>query len=373
MKLLSLFLVSIFLFGCKSETGKKASLKNETMETTFYVGTYTKKDSKGIYKYQISEEGKLTRIGLVAETINPTFLVKSKDKKTLFSVGETDANGIGYVKSFKITKDALQLISNEKSGGSGPCFVAVNDDNYVVTANYRSGSVGLLKADASGKLSTLLDVQQHVGKGTTERQKGPHAHSAWFHPAKKEVISVDLGTNELLFSTIDTHTNQLVATAQKSLKMEDGAGPRHLTFHPNNKWIYVLNELDNTVSLVKEKDGKYFVDFSIATLPSDFTAFSKAADIHITKDGKFLYASNRGHESIVMYAVNSENGTLKTIGYEPVLGKHPRNFSLSPDEQFLLVANQDTDNIVSFKRDATTGTLTFVSEVAAPMPVCILF
>jgi 6-phosphogluconolactonase len=155
--------------------------------------------------------------------------------------------------------------------------------------------------------------------------------------------------------------------------MAEGAGPRHLTFHPNNKWIYVLNELNNTVSLVKEKNEAYEVDFSIATLPKDFTAFSKAADIHISKDGKFLYASNRGHESIVIYEVNPENGTLKTIGYQPVLGKHPRNFSLSPDEKYLLVANQDTNNIVSFKRDAKTGELTFVSEVAAPMPVCILF
>lgn len=368
MKLLPLFFLALFFFGCKTVT-----VKQNNMNTSFYVGTYTNKESKGIYKYQISEKGELQKIGLVAETINPTFLTKSKDQKTLFAVGETNVNGTGYVKSFKITKDSLSLISKEESGGAGPCFVAINDDNYVVTANYGGGSVGLLKADASGKLSKLLYVQQHTGKGATDRQKGPHAHSAWFHPTKKEVISVDLGTNELLFSTIDTTTNQLVATTQKSLKMAAGAGPRHITFHPNNQWIYVLNELDNTVSLVKEKDENYFVDFSITTLPSDFTAYSKAADIHITKDGKFLYASNRGHESIVMYAVNSENGTLKTIGYEPVLGKNPRNFSLSPDEQFLLVANQDTDNIVSFKRDTVTGTLTFVIEVTAPTPVCILF
>lgn len=373
MKVLPIVLISIFFFGCKSETVKKSSVKKNSMHTSFYVGTYTKKDSKGIYKYQLSDKGELKKIGLAMETINPTFLVKSKDQKTLFAVGETNENGTGFIKSFKINNDSLQLISKEKSGGPGPCFVAINDDNYLVTANYGGGNVGLLKADASGKLSKLLNVQQHVGKGTTDRQKGPHAHSAWFHPTKNEVISVDLGTNELLFSKIDTQKNELVYSKQKSLKMAEGAGPRHLTFHPNNKWIYVLNELNNTVSLVKEKEDTYFVDYTISTLPKDFTAYSKAADIHLSKDGRFLYASNRGHESIVIYEVNLENGMLTTIGYEAVLGKSPRNFSLSPDGQFLLVANQDTDNIVSFKRDAATGTLSFVSEVTAPMPVCILF
>ena len=365
-KILVLFAFTL-LFNCQDSKMK------EEKTTSFYVGTYTKKDAKGIYKYELSKEGKLKQIGLVAETINPTFLVKSNDNKTLFTVGETNVNGTGFIKSFKIEKDSLQLISKEESGGAGPCFVAINDENYIVTANYGGGSVGLLKADASGKLSTLLHVQQHVGKGTTDRQKSPHAHSAWFHPTKKEVISVDLGTNQLWFSTIDTKKGELVLTAQKTLQMAKGAGPRHLTFHPNNKWIYVLNELNNTVSLIKEKNEAYYVDSSITTLPKDFTAFSKAADIHISKDSKFLYASNRGHESIVIYEVNSENGNLKTIGYEPVLGKSPRNFSLSPDEKYLLVANQDTNNIVSFKRDAITGKLTFVSEVAAPMPVCILF
>lgn len=365
-KILILFAFTLF-FNCQDSKMK------EEITTSFYVGTYTKKDSKGIYKYQLSKQGKLKPIGLVTETINPTFLVKSNDAKTLFAVGETTADGKGIIKSFKIEKDTLQLISREETGGAGPCFVTANHNNYIVAANYRGGNVGLLKADTTGKLSALLHVQQHVGKGITKRQEAPHAHSAWFHPTKKEVISVDLGTNQLWFSTIDTVKNEFVFTAQKTLQMADGAGPRHLTFHPNNKWIYVLNELNNTVSLVKEKDNHYYVDFSIPTLPKDFTAFSKAADIHISKDGLFVYASNRGHESIVIYKVHPTNGTLTTIGYESVLGKHPRNFSLSPDEKFLLVANQDTNNIVSFKRDVETGKLTFISEVAAPMPVCILF
>jgi 6-phosphogluconolactonase len=135
----------------------------------------------------------------------------------------------------------------------------------------------------------------------------------------------------------------------------------------------VLNELNNTVSLVKEKKNSYFVDSSISTLPKDFTTYSKAGDIHISKDGKFLYASNRGHESIAIFKIDLANGTLKTVGYEPVLGKNPRNFSLTPDGKFLIVANQDTNTIVAFKRNAETGKLSFVSEVSCSMPVCVVF
>ncbi|WP_232734743.1 lactonase family protein [Polaribacter sp. ALD11] len=342
-------------------------------ENIFYVGTYTKKDSKGIYKFRLSKEGKLQNLGLAAAITNPSFLAKSKDGKTLFAVEETNENNTGFISSYEVRKDTLKFLSKQETGGAHPCFVAVNKDNYLLTANYTGGNIGLLKADKKGNIAPLSFVQQHIGKGITDRQKTPHAHSAWFHPTKDEVISVDLGTNELWFSTLDTTKKELVFTDQKKLKMAEGAGPRHLTFHPNNKWFYVLNELNNTVSLVKEKNDTYFVETSIATVPENFTGISSAADIHISKDGKFLYTSNRGHDTIAIFKLNSENGTLTTVGYQSVLGKNPRNFSLSPDEAFLLVANQDTDNIISFKRDATTGKLTFVAEVAAPMPVCILF
>jgi 6-phosphogluconolactonase len=264
-------------------------------------------------------------------------------------------------------------VSKQESGGAHPCFIAVNKYNYIVTANYTGGNIGLLKATRTGEIAPISFVQQHIGKGSTERQTSPHAHSTWFHPTKNEVISIDLGTNELWFSTLDKTKNELVYTTQKKLKMLHGAGPRHLTFHPNKKWMYILNELNNTVSLVKEKNDVYFIKVSITTLPAGFTTDSKAADIHITKDGKFLYTSNRGAESIAIFKVNSENGSLTNIGYAPVLGANPRNFSLSPNQEFLLVANQDTNNIISFKRNIFSGALTFIDEIFAPTPVCILF
>ena len=366
------FTASIFLFACNTkEKPKEKILKN--MNISFYVGTYTNKESKGVYKYSLSSKGELKKIGLVAKTENPSFLAKTKNNKTLLAVNEINDNGTGKVTAFTIEKDSLRFINSQKSGGAHPCFITVNKKGHVLVANYTGGNIGLLQTDSNGKLSELLDIQQHVGKGTTERQKAPHAHSTWFHPTKNEIISVDLGTNQLWFSKIDTIENKLVFSKSKTLNMAVGAGPRHLEFHPNNKWIYVLNELNNTVSLVKEKENSFQIDATISTLPKDFSESSSGADIHVSKDGKFLYASNRGHNSIVIYEINQKNGHLKSVDFEPTLGENPRNFSLSPDNQYLLVANQDSDNIISFKRDSETGKLNFVSKINAPTPVCVLF
>lgn len=346
---------------------------NEKVTTDFYVGTYTNGESKGIYQYQIDENGLLTNKGLMAEIVNPSFLAKTPDNTTLVAVSEVDENGTGFVHSYKIEKDTLVFVSKSKSGGAHPCFITVNNKNQVLVANYSGGNVGYLQIDDQNGLTNVLSLQQHVGKGTTSRQEAPHAHSTWFHPNKKDIISVDLGTNELWFSTIDDTKNELVFTNQKKLKMAEGAGPRHLTFHPNNRWIYVLNELNNTVSLVRNDGEKYVIDSSISLLPEGYEKYTKGADIHVTKDGKFVYASNRGHDSIVIFNVNQQNGVLTLVGFESVKGANPRNFSLTPDNRFLLVANQDTNNIVCFQRDFKTGKLTFVNQIAAPNPVCLLF
>jgi len=274
---------------------------------------------------------------------------------------------------FAIEKDTLIYKSTSKSGGENPCFVAVNHKNQVLVANYSGGNVGFLALNADGELSDLLFVQQHFGKGTTSRQEAPHAHSAWFHPKTNDVISVDLGTNQLWFSKIDARNKELVFTNQKTLNMAEAAGPRHLVFHPNKNWMYVLNELNNTISLVTNNNGNYSIKTTVSTLPKGYEKYTKAADIRVSNDGKFLYASNRGHNSIAIFKVNLQNGDLVLVGFEPVKGANPRNFSLTLDDKFLLVANQDSNNIVSFKRDVETGKLSFVNEIQAPNPVCILF
>jgi len=229
----------------------------------------------------------------------------------------------------------------------------------------------LFQLQENGRLKRK-DVQQYEGKSITERQEAPHAHSVWFEPNSDNIITVDLGTDYLWFSKIID--NKLESQTNLSIKTTPGAGPRHLAFHPTKPWFYVINELNNTITLFKKSgSNNYEADTTVSTLPANFEGDSFCADIHISGDGKFLYASNRGHNSLAIFKVNQESGTLTLIGHESVKGDWPRNFSLSPDEDFIVVANQKSQNLVSFKRDKITGLLTYVNEITAPSPVCVLF
>lgn len=371
MRIYIVMLLILLQFSCQKN---EDNASQESKSHSFFVGTYTKGESEGIYKYLLQDDGTLKSIGLVAKSENPSFLTKSEDGKYLVVVNETNKENTGTVESFLITEDSLELISRSSSGGAHPCYVAVNNNGVVLTANYTGGSMGLLRLNKKGELTTLLDKHLHTGSGITDRQKAPHVHSAWFEPASNQIISVDLGTDELWFSQLDTSQQKLLSSEQEKLKMPPGSGPRHLVFHPNNQWIYVLNELSNAVVLVqKSDDGKYENGVSITTLPADFTEPNTSADIHISSDGKFVYTSNRGHNSIAIYSVNTSDGSLALVGHESTKGDGPRNFSLSPGDEYLLVANQHSNNIVSFKRDKATGLLMYESQVEAPTPVCILF
>lgn len=369
------FLFAVFsIFILTSCQTNDEEVMEENNHYSFYVGTYTNSESQGIYKYLLHEDGTLKNIGLAAISESPSFLAMSADKKFLIAVNEINKDGVGTVESFLVDRDSLKFINRSSSGGAHPCFVAVNKDGYVLVANYTGGNIGLLKLKSDGNLSELLDLQQHSGSGATERQKGPHAHSVWFEPNSNNVISIDLGTNEILFSHLDTETIKLLPSNPYKLEMKSGAGPRHLAFHPNSKWIYVVNELDCTVTLLKKSDNdNYEKGVSISTLPDGFTDPNTCADIHISSDGKFLYASNRGDNSIAIFEVNAQDGSLILVAHESTRGDGPRNFSLTPDENYLLVANQNTKNIVSFKRNKVTGLLNYISEIEAPTPVCILF
>ncbi len=345
------------------------STTSENKDTSFYIGTYTDGASKGIYKLALKEDGSFTEPVLAAEAANPSFLAFNKNKDILLAVNENDP---GTIESFQVNGDTLVQINSSNTGGAHPCYVTTNNQDYVLVANYSGGNVGLLKLNEDGNLSELLDLEQHKGKGTTDRQEGPHAHSAWFVPDGSGIISVDLGTNQLWFSSIITETNKLDPNPTQKLDFEPGAGPRHLVFHPTKNYVYVLNELNNTISQIENKDGNYTILNNTSILPGDFKDFSKAADIHISQDGKFIYASNRGHDSIAILEV-LEDGSLKLLANEPTRGKDPRNFQITPDEKFIVAANQNGNNLVSYKRDSETGLLTYVAQVNAPAPVCILF
>lgn len=372
MKFKSYFIAvaTLVVVACQP-TKEQKETNTFTPEHTFYVGTYTNiGDSKGIYQYAIDTAGHLQKIKLLAETEDPSFLAKSNNNRYLLAVNELEQGGLS---SFTIETDTLIFNNQVSTEGMHPCYVSTNKRDYVLAANYSSGNVSLFKLQNDGTVSELLDQQQHEGSDTTDRQKGPHAHFANFFPNNpNEAVAVDLGANELYFYSIDSDSS-IIKQKNEPVKMASGAGPRHVAFHPNNQWLYVINELNGTVTqLVKEKEG-YRIGKSISTLPEDFEGENTCADIHVSADGKFLYGSNRGHNSIAIYQIAPADGTLSLIGFESTKGDGPRNFTLSPDENFLLVANQNTNNIVSFRRDKTTGKLSFIEEVEAPTPVCLLF
>ena len=369
MSRLGLTLLIIFALGCRNQNEEKP------MGIPFYLGTYTDGASEGIYKYMLNPDGLIKELGLMARTENPSFLAFSADGSYLLAVNEvSNENREGYVSSFEIGADTLMHLDKKPSGGAHPCHIVTHPEGYVVVANYSGGNMGLLKIMEDGTLSELLDIQQHQGSGSHERQEGPHAHSGWFTPDGR-VISVDLGTNQLWFSEIDRRDTKFRPADPQTLSMEAGAGPRHLAMHPRNPWIYVVNELSSSVSLIRRDsaDSPLRIAQTLSTLPEGFTGDNTCADIHISPDGKFLYASNRGHNSIAVFSVDPESGSLTAAGHESTRGETPRNFSLSPDGQFLLVANQNTNNIVSFRRNEASGSLTFIDEIEAPTPVCILF
>lgn len=361
----------LLMNACTSNSDNKNTIYNYD----FYVGTYTEKESKGIYKYRLHDNGNIEKIGLAVETENPSFLCKSNDDKYIIAVNEiSNSDGVGTVEAFKVEKDSLIFINRSSSGGAHPCYVTINDEGYVLTANYSGGNIGLLKINNKGNLTELLDLKQHVGHGTTDRQKNPHAHSAMFFNLTNIIISADLGTNELWFYKIDTQNDKLLPYKQPKLRLPEGAGPRHLAVHKNNKWIYVINELNSSIShVVFSEEGKFELLNSISTLPKNYEGENYCADIHITQDGNFLYASNRGDNSIAIFSIDSDNGSLSLVGHESTRGEWPRNFSLSSDEKYLLVANQYTNNIVSFKRDKISGLLKYVDQKNSPAPVNILF
>lgn len=378
---ISITLVLLIIMSCKdSNPNSKKEMQvapdvDSVMETSFYTGTYTDGDSEGIYKFTLQPDGTLKSLGLMAEAENPSFLAWSADKRYLLAVNEvSNENGQGYVSSFKAGKDTLVFADQKSSGGAHPCHIAVNPEGYVVVANYSGGNMGLLHLQDGGRLSELLDVRQHNGRGTHPRQDAPHAHSGWF-TADGGVMAVDLGTNQLWLSEIDPQSQKFIPGVPDTFSMEAGAGPRHLAFHPQNHWIYVINELNSTVSVIAVDDKgipKQIIQ-TISTLPETFAGINTTADIHISADGKFLYASNRGHNSIAVYAIDRASGKLQILEHERTRGETPRNFSISPDNRFLLVANQTTNSIVSFARNNASGLLTFIDQIEAPTPVCILF
>ncbi|WP_420461069.1 lactonase family protein [Neolewinella sp.] len=340
-----------------------------TEAPSFFLGTYDDPGvhEPGIYRFTLQPDGSLTNEGRVAEASNPSFLSYNPDRTTLVSVEEVD--GGGSVAAFAVNDTALTLNNRRPTSAPGPCHINVNRDGYVTAATYGGGTVELWKLEGAGMLSERLDVQDHRQRGA----ETPHAHSSYYINDGREVLAVDLGTDEVWHYALNEVNGKLVSASPPAVKLADGAGPRHLAIHPNGKWIYVINELGSTMTQLRLAGSSIDTVASWSTLPADFTDFNACADVHLSQDGRYLYGSNRGHNSMVVFAVDQATGALTTLEHESVAGDWPRNFALSPAGDYLLVANQRSKNITTLRRDADTGLLEYVTSTTAPVPVCILF
>lgn len=337
----------------------------------FYVG------GAGIAVYRLDlVGGGLTLRSTVSEVKNPSFQAIHPSNRFLYSVAEVNDGGAVHAFEIDPATGGLRSLNHQSSMGAGPCHVSVDATGRVVlVANYSSGGVAALPIREDGSLGEAASVFQHEGSSVNPgRQQGPHAHSITIDPGNRYAVSADLGIDKVLVYRLDTEDRTITRNDPPSVDVQAGAGPRHFAFHPNRKHAYLINELDNTAVAYAydERNGVLQTIQVISTLPEGFSDTSYCADIHVSPDGRFVYGSNRGHDSIVIFEVDSDTGTLSVVDYESTRGEFPRNFALDPSGQFLFAANQNTDNIVTYRIDKQTGKLTATGqEVETPQPVCI--
>ena len=347
-----------------------------------YIGTYTRRGSEGIYVYGFDPtSGALEYVSKATGIVNPSFLAIESQRRYLYSVTEVakvDGKPGGAVAAYAIDAATGELthLNQQLSCGKGPCHLSVDQTGrFVLVANYGSGSVAMLPIQDDGRLGEATSSIQHEGSSVNpKRQRGPHAHSITVGPSNRFAFAADLGLDQVLIYEMVLGESRLKPGEPAFAKITPGAGPRHFDFHPSGRYAYLINELDNTMTAFAHDaaSGALTEIQTILTLPDGFDEVSYCADVHVAPSGNFLYGSNRGHDSIVIFAIDDQTGKLTLVGHEPTLGRNPRNFAIDPTGTFLLAANQDTDNIVTFRIDRQTGKLSPTGHVAnVPMPVCL--
>ena len=350
-----------------------------------YVGTYTSKTtSKGVYAFRFdAQKGQLTSLGVAAEAVDPSFLAAHPNGKFLYAVNEVgNFNGgtTGAVSAFSIDAKtgALKLLNQVPSRGAGPCYISLdNTAAFALVANYDSGNIASFPIQGDGSLATASGFVQHSGSGPDkERQEGPHAHWIGVSPDNRFALVADLGLDEVIVYGFDAFRGTFTPGLNGFAKVKPGAGPRHVAFSPNGKFVYVLSEMESSVTAFSEdpKSGALKNLQTISALPKDYSGRKEAAEIAVHPSGKFLYASNRGHDSIAIFAIDAKKGTLRPLGHVLTGGKTPRHFAIDPTGNFLLAENQESNSIVVFHIDSATGSLTPTGQtVDVPSPVCITF
>jgi len=351
--------------------GTACKEKPKPMPTaTLFVGTYTNGDSEGIYTYSFdSNTGVLENRQLMAKLPNPSFLVFSKDKEHLYAVQETadfDSLG-GGVTAFKLKDDVLELQNSFGTQGAHPCHVALSGEGELAVSNYTGGNLALFQLNSDGSLGGNPQVIDHKILDST---KAAHVHKAHFN--SNGLFVTDLGLDAV--KRYQKKNGGWETASQSTIEMPEGAGPRHFTFSTDKKFLYIINELNATITVMElDKQGGYNPIQSKSTVAADWEGVKSCADIHLSPDGRFLYGSNRGENTLVIFAVDKATGKLDFIAREGVGGDWPRNFTIDPSGSYLLVANQKSDNITVFARDREKGTLNFLTEVTTPAPVCLVF
>jgi len=352
----------------------------------FYVGTYTDPEGKGkgiyVYRYDANTH-QVTPLGLAAETTNPSWIVLHPNGRFLYAaneVGNYKGANSGGVSAFSIdrTTGKLNFLNEVRSKGADPCYITIDKTGkWALVANYTGGSVAVFPVLEDGKLGEASDFVQHTGHGANpKRQEGPHAHSIDLSPDNRFAFVNDLGMNGLLVYKFDSGTGKLTGLNTVVTNFAAGAGPRHFALHPSGKFAYVIAEMQSTVTTFAAnlQDGTFQPLQFTSTVPRDFTGENSAAEVEVAPSGKFLFASNRGHDSIIAFAIDPAKGTLTPVGYTSTLGKTPRSFEIDPTGTLLFAANQKSDNIAVFAMDANTGHLTPTGQMLpVGSPVCVKF
>ncbi|MFL5738888.1 MAG: lactonase family protein [Flavisolibacter sp.] len=342
------------------------------------VGTYTNTTSAGIYVYDFNSSDGSSRLIDSARTSNPSYLAVSPNKQFVYSVSEVvRGNNSGQVKAFSFNKKTghLNLLDGQPSMGDNPCYISVDQTGkWIFVANYSSGSLASLPILKDGSVGPPISSIQHYGHGTNAgRQEAPHVHSTVVAPDNRFLLVSDLGKDKIMLYAIDNKTGALTRAADSAVKLPDGSGPRHFDFHPNKKWGYLIQEMGGTVTAFDYSKGHLRQFQTIRALPAGFTDYFTSADIHVSPDGKFLYASNRdSSNTIAIFKIDQKDGKLSLLGHQSTLGRTPRNFNLDPTGNFLLVANQNSNDIIVFRVNRTTGLLTDTGKrIYVPRPVCV--
>ena len=353
-------------------------------ELRLFVGTYTEPEqstSKGVYVYRMDSSGRLSFEFVIQGLVNPSYLAVHPQSGYLYTISEKGTfegqpNGGVAALAVDFQTGEVRVLNKQSSGGEDPCYISIeHTGRYALVANYTSGSVAMLPILPDGTLAPASDVIKHSGSSIhPDRQDKPYAHCILPDPTNRFSLAVDLGIDKILVYRMDLDTGRLHQHGER--KVSEGSGPRHMVFHPNGRYAYVVCELNSTLLgfRYEAENGNLEQIQTIRTLPRGYDGINSLADVHITPNGKYLYASNRGHDSFASFSIDSQSGELAVLDHIPCGGNEPRGFEIAPGGKFLLAANQNTNNIVTFLIDPVRGQLSRTGdEVEVSMPVCIKF